>query len=186
MRMNILAGIVFGFLVSTHVLAEAALPSVSDEIIASAKLEVVEIDQDKRTLKLKNEKGDVKQIEVGSDVRNFDQIKVGDFVDVEYVEAIDIKVFKPDEVEPGAYADAVFGSAKEGEKPAVVAADNVTLVATISAIDVENNTVTLTGKEGNTKTLTPRDPANLAKVKVGDQVMFSYTRVLAIAVVGNE
>ena len=183
MKIKILLVVFLGLIVSNVALAESELPGVTEVIAASAKLEVVEIDHEKRSVKLKNENGDIEQIEVGDDVRNFDQVKVGDFVNVDYAEAIQVQVFKPEEAESGAFADAVFARAEEGEKPGAAAVKNVTLVATISAIDLENKTVTLTDKEGNSKTFNPRKPENLEKVKVGDKVMFSFTQAMSITVV---
>ncbi len=183
MKINVLKAVFFGLLINNAVLAETELPGVTEVIEASATLEVVEIDHEKRTAKLKNANGDIEQIEVGDDVRNFDQVKVGDLVNVDYAEAIQIQVFKPDEIEAGAFADAVFGRAEEGEKPGAAAARNVTLVATISEIDLEKNAVTLKDKEGNTKIFNPRNPDNLKKVKVGDKVMFSFTQAISITVV---
>lgn len=183
MKIKVLIAVFFGLLINNAAMAETELPGVTEVIEASAKLEVVEIDYEKRSVKLKNEKGDVEQIDVGDEVRNFDQVKAGDFVNIDYAEAIQVQVFKPDEVEAGAFVDAVFGRAEEGEKPGAVAARNVTLVATITEIDLEKKTVTLKDKEGNTKTFNPRNPDNLKKVKVGDMVMFSYTEALSITVV---
>ena len=185
MKIRILLAVFFGLIVNYNALAETELPGVTEVIEASAKLEVVEINHEKRTVKLKNENGDIEQIEVGDDVRNFDQVKVGDFVNVNYAEAIQIQVFKSDEVESGAVADAVFARAEEGEKPGAAIIENVTMVAEITAIDLEKKTVTLTDKEGNSETLTPRKPENLEKVKVGDKVMFSYTQAMSISVVGK-
>jgi hypothetical protein len=45
-------------------------------------------------VKLKMPKGDVRSVAVGDDVRNFDQIKVGDTVTVEYVEALTLELKK--------------------------------------------------------------------------------------------
>ena len=185
MKINFLIAVFFSLIINNYVLAETDLPGASGAVVASAKLEVVEINHEKRTVKLKNENGDIEQIDVGSDVRNFDQVKVGDFVNIDYAESVTIQVFNADEVAAGAFADAAFGRADEGEKPAAAAVENVTLVATIKAIDLENKTVTLEDKEGKTKTIKSQNPENLEKVKVGDKVMFSFTRALLISVVGK-
>ena len=185
MKIKFLIAVFFSLIINNFVLAGDDLPGVSEVIEASATLEVVEINYDQRWVKLKDENGDIEQLDVGSDVRNFDQVKVGDTVNIDYAEAIQIQVFNPDEVESGTYSDAAFGRTEEGQKPGLVAIENVTLIAAISAIDLENKTVTLQDKEGNTKTLTPRNPENLNKVKVGDKVMFSYTKAMSISVVGK-
>ena len=185
MKIKFLIAVFLGLIFNNIVLAETDLPGASEAVVASAKLEVVEINHEKRTVKLKNENGDIEQIDVGSDVRNFDQVKVGDFVNIDYAESVTIQVFNADEVATGAIADAAFGRAEEGQKPGAAAVENVTFVAAISAIDLENKTVTLQDKEGNSKTINPRNPENLNKVKVGDKVMFSFTRALSISVVGK-
>jgi ribosomal protein S17 len=185
MKINFLIAVFFSLILNNVVLAETDLPGASETVVASAKLEVVEIDHEKRTVKLKNANGDIEQIDVASDVRNFDQVKVGDFVNIDYAESVTIQAFNADDVAAGAVADAAFARAEEGQKPGAAAVENVTLVATISAIDLENQTVTLQGKEGNTKTIKAQNPENLKKVKVGDKVMFSFTRALMISVVGK-
>ncbi|MCK7506097.1 MAG: hypothetical protein MZV70_19805 [Desulfobacterales bacterium] len=42
--------------------------------------------------------------------------------------------------------------------------------------------MTLKGPEGNKETIKVKDPKNLKKVKVGDNVVISYTEALAISV----
>jgi hypothetical protein len=54
--------------------------------------------------------------------------------------------------------------------------------ASITAIDKEKGTVTLKGDDGRESTITPRNRANLDKVKVGDLVVFTYTEALAASV----
>ena len=61
-------------------------------------------------------------------------------------------------------------------------ATELSVVATIDAIDKDAETVTLKGPEGNTKTVKVRNPANLEKVAVGDQVMITLTRAVAVDV----
>ena len=75
-----------------------------------------------------------------------------------------------------------MGRAKPGEKPAGVAINTITVTATIDKIDKKAQTVTLKGPEGNKETIKVKDPNNLKKVKVGDNVVISYTEALAIAV----
>jgi plasmid maintenance system killer protein len=58
----------------------------------------------------------------------------------------------------------------------------VTVTATIEAIDAKKNRVTLKGPEGKTQEIKVKDPKNLVNVKVGDQVVLTYTEALAISV----
>jgi hypothetical protein len=73
-------------------------------------------------------------------------------------------------------------TAKPGEKPAGMAAEQVTITATVEAIDAKKNYVTLKGPDGKTKEIKVKDPKNLVNVKVGDQVAITYTEALAIEV----
>jgi hypothetical protein len=50
------------------------------------------------------------------------------------------------------------------------------------AIDKQKNTITLKGPEGKLTTVKVQDPTNLEKVKVGDELMITYTEALAISV----
>src|SRR5690349_11033863 len=59
---------------------------------ASATVEAVDVAT--RTVKLKNARGDERTITAGPEVRNLDQIKVGDTVTIEYVEALAIELKK--------------------------------------------------------------------------------------------
>jgi hypothetical protein len=72
--------------------------------------------------------------------------------------------------------------AKPGEMPGGMAARQVSMTATIVAIDKQKSTITLKGPEGKVNTVKVQDPANLDKVKVGDDLMITYTEALAISV----
>jgi hypothetical protein len=75
-----------------------------------------------------------------------------------------------------------LGRAKPGEKPAGVMASQVTITATVQAIDTKKPSVTLKGPEGNIKEIKIKDPKRLENVKVGDLVVITYTEALAISV----
>ena len=72
--------------------------------------------------------------------------------------------------------------AQPGEKPAGRVGSSVTVTATITAIDMANDTVTITGPGGQSRTIKARNPANLRKVKVGDPVDITYSEALAVSV----
>ena len=77
---------------------------------------------------------------------------------------------------------AAARTAPLGDKPAGVGARQVTLVANVEKIDAKSQLVTLRGKSGNTRVVKVRDPKNLQNLKVGDQVVATYTEALAVAV----
>ena len=157
-------------------------PSSSESIIVKQQLEVIGIDHDARWVLLKDRSGFTRKIGVGDIVQNFNQVSIGDIIKVNYAETIHIKAFGADALKSGAEAEAVFGRAPKGQKPAVMSASAKTLVVTIANIDLENSLVTLKDKQGNTKTFRPRIIANLKKVKVGDKVAISFAEAMVISV----
>ena len=88
---------------------------------------------------------------------------------------------KPGAATPGVTAQQGVATSKPGQTPAGAIGEQVSVTATIVAIDKTAHTVTIKGPEGNTETVKARDPKNLNAVKVGDLVEITYTRALAIA-----
>jgi propanediol utilization protein len=144
--------------------------------------EVVSIDKATRTVTLKGPKGNVVDVVAGDEVRNFDQIKVGDFVVVRYAQALTLELRKV----KGAVGDVAVregaARAKPGERPAAAGAREVTAIATVTAVDPKKSTITLKGPRGNVVVLDVQNPDQFKVVKKGDQVEVTYTEALALSV----
>ena len=164
----------------------AALKSEPGKATAVRALEisaqVVALDKATRTVTLKGPKGDARDIVASDEVKNFDQIKVGDFLVVRYVQALtlELKKTKVSVGEPTVREEAV--KAKPGEKPAVAGARQITAIATVTAVDQKSSTITLKGPRGNVVTLDVKNPEQFKVVKVGDQVEATYTEALALSI----
>lgn len=178
----------FGFSISGLVVAGEKAPatekplSVKKEQLVTATATVEAIDLQKRVVTLKGPKGNVFDVTVGEEARNLPQVKVGDQVKVKYYESIALRLVKPGEGVAGAQETATLERARKGEKPGGMAGRQVTITATITAIDKKKQMVTLKGPEGKSVTVKAENPKNLAKVKVGDEVEITYTEALAISV----
>jgi hypothetical protein len=157
-------------------------PGVIEAVVMKLQATVETIDHENRKVTLKGPEGKTVTIDVEERVKNLSQVEVGDMVTIEYVEAVSIQVFAEGEIEPGSNAVAAEVSAELGQKPAGVEIEGITVVATIEAIDKDQQLVTLKGAAGNSKTVKARNPENLEKVNVGDKVMITYTTVLGISV----
>jgi hypothetical protein len=161
--------------------APAEQPKVVREAEAVMTATVVAIDMEKRIVTLKGEDGEVRDIKVGEEAVNLPQVKVGDLVTVKFYESIAVEV-----IQPGTYAGTgektAIVRAKPGEMPGGMAARQVTVTATITAIDKKKGTLTLKGPDGNKVVAKAEDPKNLDKVKVGDELLITYTEALAISV----
>jgi hypothetical protein len=161
--------------------APAEQPRVVKERAAVMTATVQAIDLNTRIVTLKGPKGEVRDIKVGEEAVNLPQVKVGDLVTVKYYESLAIEVIKPGTVS-GAGEKSAIVRAKPGEMPGGMAARQSTVTATVTAIDKKKGTISLKGPEGKTVVAKAEDPKNLDKVKVGDELMITYTEALAISV----
>ena len=149
---------------------------------AELSAQVVGIDKATRTVTLKGPKGNVVDIVAGDEVKNFDQIRLGDFVVARYAEALtlELRKTKVKAGEPTVREEAA--RAKPGERPAVAGAREVTAIADVIAVDPRKSTITLKGPRGNVVTLNVQNPDQFKVVKNGDQVEVTYTEALALSV----
>src|SRR5215467_13442156 len=154
-------------------------PKMVDARLLTVRGTVEAIDKDKQTVTLKGPNRSL-TLRV-RDASKLDAIKVDDPVVGKYYEALMVEVKKPGESTPGTSAQQAVVTSKPGETPAGAVAQQLTATATIVAIDKKAQTATIKGPEGNTVTVKARDPKNLDKVKVGDNVEITYTEALAIS-----
>jgi hypothetical protein len=144
--------------------------------------QVVGIDKASRTVSLKGPEGKVNDVVAGDDVKNFDQIKVGDFVAVDFIQALSLELQKTKSKSPGDVAvQSAAATAKPGELPAAAVAHQVTAIAKVTAVDQKAKTITLKGPRGNSVSLDVHNPEQFKVVKVGDEVLVSYTEAVAIS-----
>lgn len=154
------------------------------EIGQTAKLsaEVVAVNQADRIVSLRGAEGNVLAVKVGQEAHNFDQIEVGDKVNVEYVESVALFLGAPGQ-EPEASASQVVKRAPKGEMPAGVEINTVDVSATVEDIDRENRTVTLKRPDGRLVTTRVDESVKaFDTLKVGDTVHARYTQAVAVSV----
>jgi hypothetical protein len=152
----------------------------TDAVSITATVEAV--DPATRMVTLRGPEGDRVTFRASDEVRNLDQVEVGDQVRVEFVEALVIKVKRPGEALPGVSAGRSMERAEPGAKPGGTSIETLTITSTVTDIDRENRKVTLRGADGRTSTVPVRDPEQLDHVAVGDLVEVTATQALAIAV----
>lgn len=153
-------------------------------IVQAAELsaQVVGLDKATRTVTLKGPKGNVVDVVAGDEVKNFDQIRLGDFVVARYVQSLTLELRKT-KVKAGepTVAEAAV-RAKPGERPAGAVGREVTAIADVIGVDPKKSTITLKGPRGNVVTLNVQNPDQFKVVKKGDQVEVTYTEALAMSV----
>jgi len=160
--------------------SEKKMPAKGEATAVKIRGTVDAVDKDKGTVTLKGPKGRTMTLEV-KDKQKLDMVKVGDPVVATYIEAVAFKVLKAGSTAPGVSVKEGAVSSKPGEMPAGAIGREVTVTATITAIDKKARTVTIKGPQGNSETIKARDPKNLEAVKVGDMVDITYAQALVIS-----
>jgi len=143
---------------------------------------VVAIDYAKRTATLKGAGGKLVDLNVPPEAKKFDQIKVGDLVTVEYVQALTLELKKAGGGVSEMTSQAASAAAPAGAIAGGAVGQQVTILADVIAVNTKASTVTLRGPKGNMVDLNVRDPNQLKLVKKGDQVEAVYTEAVAITV----
>jgi hypothetical protein len=143
--------------------------------------QVVAIDKATRTLTLKGRDGNTVDVVAGEEVKNFPQIKLGDFVVVEIMQSLALELRKTKGGEALAAREGAV-TAKPGERPAVAAGREITAIAKVTAVDPKAKTISLKGPRGNVVKLNVENPDQFKVVKVGDEVQVTYTEAAAVSV----
>ncbi|HEY7202698.1 MAG TPA: hypothetical protein VIA61_00280 [Methylomirabilota bacterium] len=138
------------------------------------------IDKEKSTVTLKGQKGRTITLDV-QDPSKLEVLKVGDPVVGTYIEALAIEVKKAGSGTPGAAVEERRAGSKPGENPAGVIARQVTVTATVTAVNKQAPSVTIKGPGGKVETVKVQDAKNIANVKAGDLVDITYVQALAVA-----
>jgi hypothetical protein len=139
------------------------------------------IDAAKREITLKGPEGKEVTMAAGAEVKNFNQLKVGDKVDIQYVEALVLELKKGGGQPVARTQKEDMVTAKPGAKPGATGARQVTVVGAVINLDPATQTVTLKGPQ-RTAELKVRDPEQFKLISKGDQIEATYTEALAVAV----
>lgn len=161
-------------------LASATRAIVSEVQPVHVKAQIAGIDAGNRSLTLKGPDGNAVVVLVGQQVAGFDQLKVGDRVDVLYKNALLVKAERVSGADKGirqrvdtqvvAPASGGFESARQ-----------VDVLATVQKIDRSKRLVTLRGAR-LTQTLEVGADVDLSGVKVGDTIHAVFVSAAAVQV----
>jgi hypothetical protein len=120
-------------------------------------------------------------VKVGPDAVNFNQVKVGDMVKATVTE--ELVVYLAGGRAPQRDSSVgVVALAPKGGQPGGVVAETSRITGTVIAIDRAKQTATLQFDDGSTKTFPVRSDVDLSKRKVGEQVVFRVTQMIALKV----
>lgn len=144
------------------------------------------LDRETRMVSLRSAEGRTATVYAGPDVRNFDQISVGDQVVVTFFAAIGAEVTTPEGATDGVQQEGAMLRAPEGGRPGAAAAEMLTTTVEIDSVDTSMNTVSFRRRDdGLLRVLSIEDPkaqAFIRKLKRGDLVKVTYMEAVAISV----
>lgn len=175
--MTVLVGMLWTAAVALPV-AQAPVTKV-DMVKMSATIQA--IDGTTRTLTLRDDKGNEDTFTVGPAVQRFNELKVGQTLNVTYYESLVLQLVKPGEKGGGASFEAALERAKT-KLPAGTVAIQDKATVTVKAVDAAVPSITVTTADGRTVTRMVEDKKNIEGVKAGDKIDITYTRALVTSV----
>jgi Cu/Ag efflux protein CusF len=142
---------------------------------------VTAIDAANRTVTLKGKK-ETDTVKVGPEVKNFDQIKVGDQVVVTVAQDLTL-VWKGADAKVAEPTVTVTGdAAAPGQKPGADVKATIKGTVTVTKIDMKTRAVTVVGSQGRRFEIVAGPEVQLEKLKVGDKLGAEYTERVAVEV----
>ena len=146
------------------------------------------IDRERRLVQLVAPDGGQLTIEAGPEVRNFDQLQVGDTVVATYYAAVaaELRQRGKGDAQAEPPVGAVYAARSQpGERPGAAAGRTATVSVVIDAVDPSFHTLTFTDAAGLTRVIGVDDPEAqefIAKLKKGEVVDVTFSEAFAISV----
>jgi hypothetical protein len=160
----------------------AAAPEASGftaEEYVEGEATVVAVNRTDRKVTLQNARGQVITVQVPTDV-NLNRVTAGDNVVIGLLQSVSARVLPPGSAALGNTLEVA--STQPGQPEGRAWGQQLTVVAEITAIDLVNHTITLRGAEGNSDTISVKNPQRqqrMANLQVGDLVELTYSEALA-------
>ena len=153
----------------------------AQEVSVTAR--VTAIDYTKREVTLQGPLGNVVTFTVDKQVQRLNEIKVGDDVTAEYYVSLAADVRLPSAEEKANPLKVLEETAKapEGMPAAVGAVRVMRALVTIEGLDRPTKSITVKGPGGALHTAQVEDVSALSKVRIGDQMVVTYTEALAVS-----
>jgi len=142
---------------------------------------VTAIDKANRRATLLGPDGKTFTVKAGPEYVNFDQVGVGDWVNLTVTEELVVYLNEGGGSSSNESA-ALVALAPKGAQPGGLIAETTQITGTVTAIDPEKRTATLRFEDGSTKTFPVRSDVDLTKRKLGEKVVFRITEMIAISI----
>lgn len=166
-------------------MAAATTPAPVVEEAREVVATVAAIDLTERRVTLAGADGQQTALVAGPEVRNLDQVEVGDEVVVRYREAIAAELKEPGAPSRMGEMTESTTTAPAGAKPGTEVSRQITTTVMIENVDPAGPTVSFTGPNGVLRMIDVQDPGMQAfarTLKPGDEVDITFTEAVALSV----
>ncbi|MFO1144469.1 MAG: hypothetical protein U1E59_19265 [Amaricoccus sp.] len=156
----------------------------TQESLSTASATVEKIDQKTRDVTLRDTAdGTVFTVTAGPEVRNLEQVKAGDHVNIQFYQATTVSMADPADA-GGKATLAVAGRAPEGTKPGAAAAVTDSMVVTVVSYDRNSGLAIFRTPDGITRqAVVPPNLRTFAESRgPGSRVLVTMTRAVAVSV----
>lgn len=146
---------------------------------------VTAIDAAKREITIKGDHGPV-TVQVGPEVKNFSNLKVGDQVKVSYYQGTAAQIVKGGKTVTDPAVSTFASGNSPGMKPAGQVGASATVTVKIQDINLPTNTVAFTESNGTTRIVEVKSPEMqqfIRTLKRGDTVQVTFTDSVAVEVI---
>jgi hypothetical protein len=165
---------------ATGVSPPGSVEAVRSITVITVHGKIAEVDKAKKQVVLEGPEGRKVTLAVNNPY-NLNAAKVGAPVVTRFYEVVTIRKKKPGEVVPSVSLKEGVATAKPGGLPGAVGEQQASVLVSVAAIDEANGTVTIKAPDGTVEKVKARDPKNLKQLKVGDDLVVTLDRAIAIS-----
>ncbi len=151
-----------------------------ESAVAQITATVESVDLKKRLATVRTKDGRLVPLKVGPEVKNLNQVKKGDTLELDFVESVEFEVRKPtqEEIELAGVELDAGAIAQKGEKPGAAVISERIDILVVEKVNTKKELVTLRGPQGPV-TVKAKYPDNLKVLKAGDTVVVRSSELLA-------
>ena len=152
--------------------------------VVEASVRVEKVDLASRLVTVKKPDGASVTLKVGPEIKRLNEIKPGDMVVAQFVQAVAYELRKPTQAERASpTTTAVVAGRNDTTLPPGAGAVNVIhSIVTIEAIDRKAGTISIKGPTGETAVVAVQRPENFERIRVGDTAAVTYMEAIALSI----
>ena len=150
-----------------------------EEDVFRVEAVVSAVDLTSRRVTLTGPQGKQHTFTAGPEIKNLGQLKVGDKVSATFARRFVVMV-RRDDAPPSESYDTVSATARMGERPGMLVAEETKIVARVNSIDTANRKAVLEFPDHTLRTVPVRPDVDLSKYRVGDNVVIRTTTALTV------